>query len=45
MAEVRGEFDKILKWLNARLAEMKPPKPDHREFEDNDWSKETFTKH
>ena len=45
LAEVRDEFDKILKWLNARLTEMKPPKPDHREFEENDWSTETFTKH
>ena len=43
LAEVRDEFDKILKWLNARLTEMKPPKPDHAQFEDNDWSMEAFT--
>ncbi len=43
LAEVRAEFDKILKWLSARLTEMKPPKPDHTQFEDNDWSAETFT--
>jgi XTP/dITP diphosphohydrolase len=42
LAEVRQEFDKILKWIEARLAEMKPPKPDHSRFEDNDWSTETF---
>ena len=38
LAEVRAEFDKVVKWLNQRLAEEKPPKPDHSEFEDNDWS-------
>ena len=38
--ELVSEFDKILVWLNARLAEAKPPKPDHKEFEHNDWSKE-----
>ena len=32
------EFDKILTWLEARLAEVKPPKPDHSQFEHNDWS-------
>jgi len=42
LAEVRSEFDKILKWLDARLFEAKPPKPDHSLFEDNDWSSETF---
>ena len=41
LAEVREEFDKILKWLSARLSEAKAPKPDHTEFEDNDWSTET----
>ncbi|MFP3982703.1 MAG: XTP/dITP diphosphatase [Desulfurivibrionaceae bacterium] len=39
LAEIRDEFDKILTWLRHRLAEVKPPKPDHREFENNDWSK------
>lgn len=38
LAEVVAEFDKILAWLNARLAETKPPKPDHSQFEHNDWS-------
>lgn len=41
LAEVASEFDKILAWLEARLAEVKPPKPDHREFEHNDWSAES----
>jgi XTP/dITP diphosphohydrolase len=38
LAEVAAEFDKILAWLEARLAEVKPPKPDHTQFEHNDWS-------
>lgn len=38
MAQVVAEFDKILVWLEARLAEVKPPKPDHTLFEHNDWS-------
>ncbi|MDX1776145.1 MAG: XTP/dITP diphosphatase [Desulfobulbales bacterium] len=38
MAQVIAEFDKILAWLEARLAEVKPPKPDHTEFAHNDWS-------
>ena len=40
LREVTSEFDKILAWLEARLAEVKPPKPDHKEFEHNDWSEE-----
>ncbi len=39
LATLREEFDKVLIWLNQRLAEEKPPKPDHSEFENNDWSK------
>ncbi len=39
MAELQSEFDKVLKWLDQRLLEEKPPKPDHSEFEGNDWSK------
>lgn len=39
LAELQREFDKVLIWLNQRLAEEKPPKPDHSEFEENDWSK------
>lgn len=38
MAELKSEFDKIMIWLNQRLAEEKPPKPDHEEFEEDDWS-------
>ena len=38
LAEVAAEFDKVLKWLDARLTEVKPPKPDHSQFEHNDWS-------
>lgn len=39
LAELRSEFDKVMIWLDQRLAEEKPPKPDHSEFETNDWSK------
>lgn len=39
LAEFKAEFAQVLGWLNQRLAEEKPPKPDHREFEHNDWSK------
>ena len=38
LAELVSEFDKALIWLTQRLAEMKPPKPDHSQFEHNDWS-------
>lgn len=38
LAQVAAEADKIATWLNHRIMEMKPPKPDHEEFEDNDWS-------
>ncbi|MEA3468858.1 MAG: XTP/dITP diphosphatase [Thermodesulfobacteriota bacterium] len=38
LAELRDEFDKVIIWLNQRLAEAKPPKPDHSEFEEDDWS-------
>ena len=37
---VVAEFDKVLTWLEARLAEAKPPKPDHKQFEHNDWSED-----
>jgi len=40
LAEIGAEFDKVLVWLQARLGEMKPEKPDHRQFEHNDWSQE-----
>ncbi|MEN8140341.1 MAG: XTP/dITP diphosphatase [Thermodesulfobacteriota bacterium] len=38
LAEVAQEMAKILKWLEQRLFEEKPAKPDHSEFEHNDWS-------
>ncbi len=40
LAEVAEEFDKVLVWLKHRLAEEKEPKPDHSQFEHNDWSEE-----
>ena len=40
LREVVAEFDKVLAWLEARLAEVKPSKPDHRQFEHNDWSED-----
>jgi XTP/dITP diphosphohydrolase len=43
LAELAAETDKIKKWLEHRLLEVKPPKPDHTQFEGNDWSEEKFT--
>lgn len=40
LQEFAQEFDKVLSWLNARINEVKPPKPDHNEFEHNDWSED-----
>ena len=40
LAEMAEEFDKVLIWLKQRLHEEKPPKPDHTDFEHNDWSEE-----
>ena len=40
LGDVAAEFDKVLAWLEARLAEAKPPKPDHTQFEHNDWSED-----
>jgi len=40
LAEVAAEFDKVLKWIEHRMLEIKPPKPDHSQFEHNDWSEE-----
>ena len=37
LAQLRGEIDKVIKWLEQRLAEEKPAKPDHSQFTD-DWS-------
>lgn len=39
LAEIKNEVDKIIKWLDQRLGEEKPEKPDHSDFMDNDWSK------
>jgi XTP/dITP diphosphohydrolase len=39
LAELKAEIPQVIKWLTQRLLEEKPPKPDHSEFEHNDWSK------
>ena len=44
MAEVAAEFDQVLKWLKQRLSEEKPAKPDHEQFEHNDWSEEIMVR-
>lgn len=36
--EVKVEIDMIIKWLEQRLLEDKPEKPDHSRFMSNDWS-------
>lgn len=38
LAELSGEFDKVMKWLEQRILEEMPEQPDHSEFKDNDWS-------
>ncbi len=40
LADFAAEFGKVQSWLRQRMAELKPPKPDHAEFEHNDWSQE-----
>jgi XTP/dITP diphosphohydrolase len=40
MQDFAAELDKVLQWLKLRMSEVKPPKPDHAEFEQNDWSEE-----
>ena len=40
LAEVKNEIQMIKKWLEQRLLEEKPPKPDHSVFENKDWSDE-----
>jgi len=40
VAQVAAEFNQVLKWLEQRLFEEKPAKPDHAQFEHNDWSEE-----
>ncbi|MBU0680491.1 MAG: XTP/dITP diphosphatase [Proteobacteria bacterium] len=44
LAEVAAEMPNILKWLKQRLFEAKAPKPDHAEFEHNDWSEPYMVK-
>lgn len=44
VAQVAAEFDKVLKWLEQRLFEEKPEKPDHEQFEHNDWSEEIMVR-
>ena len=39
LAELKAEIPQVLKWLDQRLEEEKPPKPDHDQYMDNDWSK------
>jgi XTP/dITP diphosphohydrolase len=36
--DLKAELPKVVKWLEQRLFEEKPPKPDHDDFKDNDWS-------
>lgn len=43
MADMAAEFARVLAWLKQRTAEEKPPKPDHEQFADNDWSREAMT--
>ncbi|MCP3929844.1 MAG: XTP/dITP diphosphatase [Bacteroidetes bacterium] len=40
LSEFQTEIDKVLRWLDLRIEEEKPPHPDHSQFENNDWSKE-----
>lgn len=39
LLDFKKELPKVLKWLEQRLFEEKPPHPDHDQFMDNDWSK------
>lgn len=38
LTEFKEELPQVLKWLEQRIFEEKPPKPDHDQFMDNDWS-------
>ena len=40
LADLAGEVDKLAKWLEQRIRETKAPKPDHTQFEHNDWSED-----
>ena len=44
LAEVAAEMPKVLKWLEQRLFEEKGEKPDHEDFEHNDWSEPYMVK-
>lgn len=36
--DLKNELPKVIKWLEQRLFEEKPPHPDHDQFKNNDWS-------
>jgi XTP/dITP diphosphohydrolase len=38
LAEFKSEIHKVMKWIEQRLLEEKPKKPDHNLFVQNDWS-------
>lgn len=40
LSEIKQEASKIIAWLEQRLLEEKPEKPDHNEFLTNDWSED-----
>ena len=40
LMEVKNELKSIKKWIENRLAEEQPAKPDHNEFKNKDWSDE-----
>ncbi len=40
LQELAAEFEKVMIWLRARQQESRPPKPDHSQFEHNDWSED-----
>ncbi len=40
LKEVKTELSMIIKWLEQRLLEEKPAKPDHDHFIGNDWSED-----
>lgn len=39
LTDLKEEMPKVIKWLQQRLEEERPPHPDHDQFMDNDWSK------
>ncbi|MCI5146933.1 MAG: Non-canonical purine NTP pyrophosphatase, partial [Candidatus Electrothrix sp. AR3] len=40
MQGLAAEFDQVMQWIRQRMDELKPSKPDHAEFEHNDWYQE-----